>query len=300
MKMRKRLIIIGTVCSLLTACGPSQPDPTVETAKTGSITVLVDREILDLVTPSVELFRKQHPYATVTLKAVTAREALSSIVAQEVKGIIVARDYLADESAILKDRQQEMPRSHIATDALVLFTAPTFPTDTVSDEDVKAHLMGQGSSLNGITFVTTGSNGSIVGNIANVICDGELPRANLSELPDVASIRTRVAGSTTLIGIGYLSTLRDAKDVKILRIGFSDSTGKRVFPKPVHQAYVVQGFYPYPVPIYTILRERPSMHNLASGLFGFLYQEPSAQKTFLNAGIVPEFAKIVLVPEGQD
>jgi hypothetical protein len=42
------------------------------------------------------------------------------------------------------------------------------------------------------------------------------------------------------------------------------------------------------------------MHNLASGLFGFLYQEPSAQKTFLNAGIVPEFAKIVLVPEGQD
>lgn len=300
MMMNNTWLIIGTVFVLLTACGPSQPDPTVETAKTGKITVLVDREIIDLVTPSVELFRKQHPFATVTLKPVTAREAIGSLFAQEVKGVIVARDYLADESAILKDRQQDMPRSHIATDALVLFAAPTYPADTVSDEDVKAHLLGQSSSLKGITFVTTGANGSTVGNIANVICDGALPKANLSELPDVAAIRDRVAGSPTLIGIGYLSALRDANDVKLLRIGFSDSTGKRVFPKPVHQAYLVQGLYPYPVPIYTILRERPSMYNLASGLFGFMYQEKSAQQTFLNAGIVPEFAKIVLVPEGQD
>ena len=300
MMMNNTWLIIGTVFVLLTACGPSQPDPTVETAKTGKVTVLVDQEIIDLVTPSVELFRKQHPFATVTLKPVTAREAIGSLFAQEVKGVIVARDYLADESAILKDRQQDMPRSHIATDALVLFAAPTYPTDTVSDEDVKAHLLGQSSSLKGITFVTTGANGSTVGNIANVICDGALPKANLSELPDVASIRDRVAGSPTLIGIGYLSALRDANDVKLLRIGFSDSTGKRVFPKPVHQAYLVQGLYPYPVPIYTILRERPSMYNLASGLFGFMYQEKSAQQTFLNAGIVPEFAKIVLVPEGQD
>lgn len=298
--MHNTWVLIGTVFALLTGCGPSQPDPNVETAKTGTITVLVDREIIDLVNPSVEIFRKQHPYATVTLKPVTAREAIGSLFAQEVKGIIVGRDYLSDESTILKDRQQELPRSHIATDALVLFAAPSYPADTVSDEDVKAHLMGQGSSLQGITFVTTGANGSTVGNIANVICDGELPRANLSELPDVRSIRARVAGSTALIGIGYLSALRDAKEVKLLRIGFSDSTGKRVYPKPVHQAYLVQGLYPYPVPIYTILRERPSMYNLASGLFGFMYQEKTAQQTFLNAGIVPEFAKIVLVPEGQD
>jgi hypothetical protein len=217
--------------------------------------------------------------------------------AQEAKGIIIARDYLADEKAILTDSRQDFPRTHIATDALVLYASPAYPHDTISADEVQLHLMGQGTSLKGVTFVTTGANRSVVGNIVNVICKGQTPTANLTELADAATIREQVAASSSLIGIGYLSQLHGATDVKLLRVGFSDTSGKRVFPKPVHQAYLVQSLYPYPVPIYTCLKDRPSMHNLASGVFGFLYQEKAAQQTFLNAGIVPEFAKIVLVPE---
>ncbi|MBU3742222.1 MAG: hypothetical protein FGM24_08040 [Candidatus Kapabacteria bacterium] len=301
--MSKSTIIIAIgacVALMLPACEQSKPDPNIETAKTGAVTILVDREILDLVTPSVDLFRKQHPYATIKLQAVTAREATSALFAQEAKGVIVARDYLPDEANILKERQQDFPRTHIATDALVLFTSKAYPADTVSADDVRAHLMGQRSSLGNTTFVTTGASGSLVGNVINMICGGSTPTANLSELPDVQAVRQRVVASSSLIGIGYLSQLRSANDVKLLRVGFTDTTGKRIYPKPVHQAYIVQGKYPYPVPIYTCLRDRPSMYNLASGLFGFVYQEKQAQQTFLNAGIVPEFAKIVLVPEGQD
>ena len=301
--MSKCLNIIASVALValtLSACEQSKPDPSVETAKTGSITILVDSEIVDLVTPAVDLFRQQHPYATVRLQAVTAREGMSALFAQEAKGVIIARDYLADEASILKERQQDFPRTHIATDALVLFTSLEYPSDTISADDVQAHLMGQRSRLGKTTFVTTGASGSVVGNVVNVICKGSTPSSNLSELPDVTTVRQRVAASTSLIGIGYLSQLRSAKDVKLLRVGFTDSTGARVYPKPVHQAYVVQGKYPFPVPIYTYLRDKPSMYNLASGLFGYVYQEKQAQQTFLNAGIVPEFAKIVLVPEGQD
>lgn len=295
-----KVSLLPLVACMVVACGPSTPDPSVETAKTGSITVLVDEQIIDLIRPAVALFGQQHPYSTITLQPVSAREAVSKLFAQEAKGIIVARDYLTDESAVVNDRQQAFPRTHIATDALVFFASASYPRDTIGAEEIQQHVMGQGESLRGITFVTAGANSSLVGNIINVVCNGRTPVANLSELPDVPTVRKRVAASASLIGIGYLSQLHNAKDVKLLRVGFTDSTGKRVSPKPVHQAYVVQSLYPYPVPIFTYLKDKPSMHNLASGLFGFLYQEKTAQQTFLNAGIVPEFAKIVLVPEGQN
>lgn len=285
---------------LLTACDTSTPDPNMETAKTGKITVYVDAEIHPLMQRSVDLFRKQFPYSTIDVRPVTAREAVSTLFAQQAKGVIIARDLLADEAAILKDRQQTFPRTHFATDALVFFVAPSFPRDTVHADEIRSMLKGQGKIKGSTSFVSTDVNTSIYGNIVNVVLHGEAPSANLTALPTVQAIRARVAADPGLIGIGYLSQLKGATDVKLLRIGFTDSTGAHVLPKPVHQAYVVQQLYPFRVPLYFYLKERPSMYNLASGLSGFIYQESSAQRTFLDAGIVPEFAKIVLVPEDQE
>lgn len=301
MNMSKLVALCALLGMLaLVGCDASTPDPNVETAKTGKITLYVDAEIEPLIKRSIDLFRKQFPYASVTIKSVTARECVSTLFAQQAKGVIIARDLLADESTILADQQQTFPRTHFATDALVFFAAPSFPSDTINADEIRSMLRGQGTVKGVKAFVTTDVNASVYGNIVNVVLGGEAPTKNITSLPGVSAIRERVASDPSLVGIGYLSQLHGAKDVKLLRIGFTDSTGAHVLPKPVHQAYVVQGKYPFSVPLYFYLKDRPSMYNLASGISGFIYQESAAQRTFLDAGIVPEFAKIVLVPEDQE
>ena len=306
----KHHILVASVAVgflLLTACAPSSEKSGTpqETAIEGTAEILCDEEIIDLFAASKALYDKANPKASITLTPINAFDGAAALLRHDARALVMARDWTPEEDTIVgADRGNEgFPRTLIARDALVFFAAKDFPYDTLNAEDIKTWLKG-GSVAKTVypkiskppTFIVSGSTSSVYGNIVNVVLGGQEPKQGT-----VASLRTRdsviagVSANPSLIGVGYLSQLVKRSDVKMLRLSFVDSKGEYIRPKPVHQSYLVMGKYPFPVPIYITLRDRASNYNLPSGFMLFVARDGNAQRTFLDAGIEPGYAKIELI-----
>jgi ABC-type phosphate transport system substrate-binding protein len=309
--MTKTTINNVSTCLLLAVaaigCGSPSDDQIQETAKSGSVTVYVDSLIAPVVEKSIDVFRadKEHYKASVTVVQVSAAEAYDKLFAREAKLIVTARGYTRAEDTLMADKGLTFPRTHIATDALVFITSPSSPIDTLSDEDIRAWLSGKPVRLDAYpgletppTFVTSTATGSLVENLSLVVLKGSaLSPSRLRAATSMAAMKSVIMATPGTIGIAYMSQLGSDTTLKRLRIGFTNASGERIYPQHVHPGYVRMGKYPYAVPIYSVLLERPHQFNLASGVAGYIYQNVDAQKAFLQAGILPEFIKLVLTPQ---
>lgn len=302
MTMRNSLPLVAAILIVAfgTSCSNEEARQDHETVLSGTATILVDSALVDMLRASKALYDSLTPKAHVTFKPVDARTAMSELFATNARGIIVARDLLPDEQTALKSRGADFPRTLLATDALVFYTLRSFPTDTLNDQQVKDLLKGGKVNLAPLrlstppVLVVPGVNSSVYGNLVNVVLHGQMPTARMIETSSHASAREAVLAQPGRVGVGLLSQLVRDTAFKMLRIGFNDSTGARVYPQHVHQGYVVQGMYPYPVPIYMMLKDAVSQYSIPTGIMQFLARDGKAQRTFLDAGIVPAHAKIEL------
>jgi hypothetical protein len=298
---------------VITSCSQEQADPQgdaadYETALRGTVEIYVDEQIIDLMQPAKELYDEQNPDAHVTLVPGTALEIADDILEHRIRGAVIARDWLpGEDSAAQRDRGSDgFPVTEIAKDALVFFTAPDFPLDTLNADDIQTWLVG-GTVAPDVypalsrrpTFVVPGTASSVYGNVMNLITHGKQPaRGLVAALGTADAVRTSVLNDRSLIGVGYLSQFVRDSGVKLLRVSFVDSNGTYIRPKPVHAAYLIMGRYPYPVPIRMILKDRASPHSLPSGFAVFMARDGNAQRTFFDWGIEPGYARIELnIPE---
>lgn len=281
-------------------------DAEVETALRGSAEILVDDQIYDLLLDAKALYDAAHPDANITLVRRTAAEIADDMISHRARGAVIARTWLpVEDSSVVADRGKEgFPRTLIARDALVFYTSRSFPLDTVNTHDLETWLAG-GTVDRDIypalasavpTFVVPGAESSVYGNVMLQVLKGAQPApGRIAALPTVDSIRYAVRASNQLIGIGYLSQFVGDTTVKLLRLSYTNAKGEYVRPKPVHAAYVIMGTYPYPVPIYVVLKDRVSNYSLPSGFAQFMAVDGGAQRSFFDHGIEPGYAKIELV-----
>jgi ABC-type phosphate transport system substrate-binding protein len=276
-----------------------------ETAIRGTAEILCDEQIADLLLPAKALYDEAYPDARITLKSVSSAEATNDLIDHRTRAIIIARDWLPSEDSLITSDEGEggFPRTLIARDALVFFASKQFPLDTLNSEDIRAWLSGgvvdqaiYPSLRSKPVFVVPGSTSSVYGNIVNVVNKGiEPPPGSVSSLGGRDSVRAAVQSDPRLIGIGYLSQYHNDSSVKMLRLSYVDDKGQYHRPKPVHAAYVIQGKYPFPVPIYVVLRDKASNYSLPSGFMLYLARDPAAQRTFHEAGIEAGYAKYELI-----
>jgi hypothetical protein len=109
------------------------------------------------------------------------------------------------------------------------------------------------------------------------------------------SVRKYVLEHRDAIGVGYLSQITREMNLKPLSVSYFDSAGNYVFPHAVHQANIVQKFYPYIITHYVYIFDERFENPLR--LARFLSKSGIAQRYFKDAGIVPAFAKIKLIDE---
>lgn len=292
----------------LTSCSndtDSRADSAAETALRGSAEILVDEQIYSLLLDAKALYDAAHPEAKITFIPRNAASIADDIINHRSRGAVIARTWLpVEDSAVLADRGEEgFPRTLIARDALVFYTARSFPLDTLNVQDIETWLAG-GTVDSDVypalpsapTFVVPGAESSIYGNVMLQILQGAQPAAgSIAALPTMDSIRLAVRASDRLIGIGYLSQFVGDSTVKLLRLSYTNAKGEYIRPKPVHAAYVIMGTYPYPVPIYVVLKDRVSNYSLPSGFAQFMAMDGGAQRSFFDHGIEPGYAKIELV-----
>jgi hypothetical protein len=221
---------------------------------------------------------------------------------------ITARSYTPDEETVRAQAGADsLPRALVAIDALVVVVPKEFPYDTMNAEDIRGWLRGDGMvtarypklSKTPQFVVSGGADGSIYGNVVNVVMKGQQPaKGTVVSVGSRDSVKTIVRSAPgSYIGFGLLSQYVRDSSVKMLRLSYTDSTGEHVWPKPVHASYLMMRQYPFPVPIYTYLKRAPSQRDLASGYMQFITRSGKAQKLFFDWGIEPGYAKITLYKE---
>jgi ABC-type phosphate transport system substrate-binding protein len=299
----KKLLVLAVLACVLAACsGGSDESAMQESATSGTMEILCDESVYDFLQPAFAAFDSAYPEAHVTVRPVSAREAVRLLLADSTRGIITVRSYLRDEDSLMKafnvTRPEPMP---FAIDALVFYTSKTFPLDTVSLDQLKMALRGE-QQLNGMfpqlaaepVFILPDVNSSVYGNVLNLLTNNTPPQHALQFVASQKEVRETVLSQQHTIGVGYLSFVaRDTANLKLLRIGYADSTGKYIAPRTVHQAYVYMQQYPLPVAIRGIMAE--DRRNLPWGFFSFISRNTEVQKYFNSVGIVPAFANIRLV-----
>ena len=295
------------VLILLNACTPEAEGDRAgeyETALRGTAEILCDEQIMGLMAPVKELYDSVHPEAHVTLKAVSGYDAVIELMAHRTRGIVLAREWLPQEDTIIREKEgaDGFPRTLIAKDALVFFASKDFPIDTLNSEDIKAWLSGGTVDMRVYpalkqkpVFLVPGPTSSIYANITNVVNKGlEPPKGSVSSLSSMDSVKMAVRSDPTLIGVGYLSQFANDSSVKMLRLSFIDKDGQYRRPKPVHAAYLIQGLYPFPVPIYIVLRDRVNNYSLPSGFMLYVARDAKAQRKINDAGIEAGYARYEL------
>ena len=185
----------------------------------------------------------------------------------------------------------------------MLYAAKSFPYDTMHAGHITSYLKtgtfdkASYPLLKKVpVFIVPGSHSSIYGNVINVMCARNIPaKGTVAALGTRDSTLARVQAGANTIGIGYLSQFIHDTTVKLIRLSYMDSTGMYETPKPVHASYLIMGKYPFPVPIYVVLRDKPNQYNLPSGYMQYVARDGKAQRTFFDAGIEPGYAKIELI-----
>jgi hypothetical protein len=267
------------------------------------VDILCDDALVPLLRAPLVRFDTLYPDARVQLVPTSAREAMRQLLARNARLIIIARDYLPDEDSLMRAYSvPPHPRVKLAEDALVFFVHPSVPLDTLNVAQLQAFLRGERrlrdffpQLVQEPVFVCPDPASSVYANLVQQVLNGTFPRLRLRIVPTADSAVKLVAETPWSMGVGYLSQVAFNPAVRALSLGFTDSTGAYVSPKPVHQSYVVMRKYPYVVPIYAYLRD--DLRNLPWTVATFLGTDTEVQRHFLQMGIVPAFARIRLVPE---
>lgn len=305
-------LVLVSCCSMLfvaASCEQKRQEngEPIETATTGKAIILCDESIAERMKPAFALFDSSYSEAKVEVVPVSAREGMSQLFATKARGVIISRPYLADEDSVL--RANKLPphaTTIIATDALVFFVQRNFPLDTISLDQLKKLFTDQSASLRGMfpqlktepTFISPDANSSEYGNILLALTKNTSPQRAMTLVKNADSARRLVAANPNAIGVGYLWQYAGDKQFKMLKIGFQDTTGAYIRPKPVHQGYVVMGKYPLAISIRGIVLE--DRRNLPWGFMTFLRNDVRAKQYFLKSGIVPEGAKFDIVPTDEE
>jgi ABC-type phosphate transport system substrate-binding protein len=298
------LLLVGLCSILMIGCGSQQQQPPQggESTTSGSATILCDSSVYDFMRPAFVKFDSSYPQAHITIEARSARSAMELFLAGKARGIIIARGYLPDEEALMKQFGVARHAEHIfATDALVFFTSPQSLIDTLNASQIQQALLEDGSFARmfsmkiepsvSLTAPTSSEYAAVLHHIAK---GKQLKRKALKIFPSMTAVKQSVLDNPLTIGIGLLSSLATDKRFKLIKIGFQDTSGFYTYPRTVHQANIVLGKYPYPVIMKGLLFE--DIRNLPWGFMTFLRHDKSVMEYYLGSGIVPDNARFNLKP----
>ncbi|MFA6571243.1 MAG: hypothetical protein WCT77_08400 [Bacteroidota bacterium] len=274
-----------------------------EAMNSGTITVFCDASEYEMLKPVFKMYDSVYKDVKLTVNVVSAREAMAKLLSGGTPAICIARDYLHDEDSLMgvyKVKKHE--RFKFAEDALVFFTRIESPLDTINESQIKDVLFNNKIQLKTLfkqlktepVIAIPNVQSSEYANFKNLMTKNKPVQRQLKMFAGGDSVRQFVLDNDA-IGIGYLSQIARNPKFKPLSIGYMDSAGKYIKPHVVHQANIVQRFYPYIVNHYVYLLE--DRRNLPWWFATFIAKEAAVQRYFKEIGIVPAYANFVLIQE---
>ncbi len=296
MKNLIMLLFLG----LIVSCGKSEQsgEEPAESMSKGEITIVCDEAIKHVMDPAIDMYDAKYKDVKVSKEFINARGVMQKLLSGEARLVINSRDYLRDEDSLMKAYGMEPHKKMaIASDGLVFFTQRNFPTDTLSVEEIEAALTS-GLQLKSIynmaqepKFAFPDVNSSVYYHLYKQAAKEKSITRSAEYFKDTDSLIQYVKNNNA-VGVALMSQVTKDTTLKMLRLGFTNKDKKRIYPQTVHPGYIVQDMYPFKITYYAYLKEQ--RRNLPFWFARYLEQDREAQKYFLDAGILPEYAKLVL------
>lgn len=306
--MKIKIIILFTLISMLSVSCNEESNQKSDKPKTyeqsineGKLTVYVDTLLTDIIEPIMGFYRESYPKIELNVNYINSRRAVALLFSGEAEVIVLSRNYLKDEDSLNKEFSLNRPEMVMAEDGLVFFVNNQSKLDTLNDEQI-FNILTNGKNFKDYfkhlneepELVTTNVNNSHYHNLINSAARNSNVTRNIKFFNSTNEVLDFVQNNDNAIGVAYLSNLVKKPEFKMLRIGFINRDGKRIPPQIVHQGFIVQEKYPYIVEHKVILRE--DRKNKPFWFASYLSKETKVQKFLMDYGIVPAFAKVVLVP----
>lgn len=283
------------------SCTEDRQQQNYESPVAGKDTIYVEDVLYPYFLEAKPKYDSVFENAEITLISVNARRGMSLLFSDTASCVILARDYLRDEDSIVRSMSLPFQKIEIAKDGLVFFVSKDIPIDTMNLSQLEGMLSG--TSINSIqkkvildeTLCIPSMQSSEYAGLLKYFAKGNSAiSVTFKQYENRDSLKAQVRSSKS-IGIGLMSDILKDSTLKAIRIGYTDSTGKRVAPQIVHPGFIVQNMYPLVLPIFAYVKNEKK--DLAWGFATFMEKDPSIQKVLLNKGIIPSHAKYNLIQE---
>ena len=292
-------VVISTM--FMSSCTEDRQQQTYESPVAGKDTIYVEDVLYPYFLEAKPKYDSVFENAEITLIPVNARRGMSLLFSDTASCVILARDYLRDEDSIVKSMSLPFQKIEIAKDGLVFFVSKDIPIDTMNLSQLEGMLSG--TSINAIQkkvvldealCIPSMQSSEYAGLLKYFSKGNSALSVTFKQYENRDSLKAQVRRSKS-IGIGLMSDILKDSTLKAIRIGYTDSTGKRVAPQIVHPGFIVQNMYPLVLPIFAYVKNEKK--DLAWGFATFMEKDPSIQKVLLNKGIIPSHAKYNLIQE---
>lgn len=291
--------VISTM--FMPSCTEDRQHQNYESPVAGKDTIYVEDVLYPYFLEAKPKYDSVFENAEITLISVNARRGMSLLFSDTASCVILARDYLRDEDSIVKSMSLPFQKIEIAKDGLVFFVSKDILIDTMNLSQLEGMLSG--TSINAIQKKVVFDEALCIPSMQSSEYAGLLKyfskgnsalSGTFKQYENRDSLKAQVRRSKS-IGIGLMSDILKDSTLKAIRIGYTDSTGKRVAPQIVHPGFIVQNMYPLVLPIFAYVKNEKK--DLAWGFATFMEKDPSIQKVLLNKGIIPSHAKYNLIQE---
>lgn len=284
------------------SCGPNEG----ESPTRGELVVLTAESVVPPIVEIVREFNNLYKQAHIALIVTTSREAIVKLLNNEAKVVVSARNFNAEERAVVAKYDLYVDTIRIAYDAIAAVVHPSNPINQLSLSELSQIVTGKvkswrqlspkGRSGPEIFLAVGGPNTSTHEVLRTQIANGELlttrlyPCSTSTQVMDLVTHRPEAIG---FVGNGWLG--KDSSNVKVLELGtdeyYTDSVGRQVKYFAPEQAHIYRGFYPLRRTIYIFSREKG--YGLGAGFVSYV-TSPAGQKIIKNHGLVPGTQRVRL------
>lgn len=284
----------------LTGCN-REPGSTVLTR--GGLVVECDEAVAPVFRAEVEEFQRQYPEASVELRVVDGREAVSNFAMDSVRVIVLARAFNKEERDALAAGKITYEEYHVAQTAVAVIAHAENSLAQMRTGQLDSVFSGgvtrwPGTGIRGpIDLAVCGTNSSTNEVFRTRMLDGRAIALSATPMASSPEVFDYVRTTPTALGILDVSWLRGvASEVTVLSLGTPgvapDSTQRPgAFYSPA-QAYIYKDYYPITTPVYIYSREQT--RDVSLGFISFV-AGAEGQKVILNSGIVPVTMPVRLI-----
>ena len=254
----------------------------------GSLHILADESIKDIVEQEEEIFERFYPYAHLDISYTSERDMFMKLLEDSVDMIITTRMLTTEETSYLSKRQS-VPRHFPFATSAIAFIANKQATDTVyTYENMKSILA---DSASGKVFVIENVKSGITEEVLHLVNKPVLP-GHFYALASNKEVLAYVQAHENAIGIIEYAAIGDTdsaftrevlKQVNLVAVTRPQDSIQYGFLKPF-QYNLQDGKYPFTRKLYVINNTGKS--DVGIGFASFICGE-IGQKIVLKAGLLP-------------